>query len=260
MGKRTSYTPGTFSWVDLATTDGPAAKAFYAGLFGWEMEDNDAGGGAVYTTCRLDGDAVAGLYEMTEEMRATGAPANWLSYVTVADADGAVARVRELGGGAIDDAFGVLDVGRMAVLNDPQGAVFAVWEPRSRIGAERVNGVGCLCNNELATSDLDAACSFYADAFGWTTERIDTGPGGPEIVAAYNDGTLNANFSAARPGEPPHWRVYFGVESTKAAIERVRGLGGTALLEPVPVPAGSFAIARDPHGAVFALFAGEFDP
>ena len=78
-GERTSYAPGTFSWVDLATTDAAAAKAFYAGMFGWEMEDNDAGGGAVYTMCRLDGDAVAGLYEMTEEMRATGAPPNWLS-------------------------------------------------------------------------------------------------------------------------------------------------------------------------------------
>src|SRR5688572_23128775 len=113
MGKRTSYAPGTFSWVDLATTDAAAAKGFYAGMFGWEMEDNDAGGGAVYTMCRLDGDAVAGLYGMTEEMRATGAPPNWLSYVTVEDADAAVARVKGHGGDAIDDAFGVMDLGRM---------------------------------------------------------------------------------------------------------------------------------------------------
>ena len=159
MGKRTSYAPGTFSWVDLGTTDAAAAKAFYSGMFGWEMEDTDAGG-AVYTLCRLDGDAVAGLYEMSEEMRSSGASPNWLSYVTVADADAAVARVKELGGSAIDDAFGVMDVGRMAVLTDPQGAVFAVWEPRSRIGAERVNDPGCLTINELATPDLAAAHAF----------------------------------------------------------------------------------------------------
>ncbi len=122
MGKRTSYAPGTFSWVDLATTDAAAAKSFYTGLYGWETEDTDAGDGAVYTMCRIDGDAVCGLFEMSEEMRATGVPPNWTSYVTVADADAAAARAKELGGGAIDDAFDVLDAGRMAVLKDPQGA------------------------------------------------------------------------------------------------------------------------------------------
>ena len=133
MGKRTSYPPGTFSWVDLAAIDAPASKVFYSGLFGWEMEDHDAGGGAVYTTCRIDDDAVCGLF----------------------------------------------DVGRMAVLKDPQGAVLALWQPGTRIGAERVNDVGCLCMNELATSDLDVAGSFYGRLFGWTTESSGDAPDGP---------------------------------------------------------------------------------
>jgi predicted enzyme related to lactoylglutathione lyase len=173
MGKRTSYAAGAFSWVDLAITDAAAAKSLYAGLCGWEMEDSDAGDGAVYTMCRVDGDAVCGLFEMSEDMRATGARPTWTSYVTVADADAAAARANELGGGVIDDAFEVLDAGRMAVLRDPQGAVFAVWQPRTRIGAERVNDVGCLCMNELATSDIDAARSFYEGLFGWTTEAVE---------------------------------------------------------------------------------------
>jgi uncharacterized protein len=260
MGKRSSYAPGTFSWVDVATTDAGAATAFYTGLFGWDTEDTDAGGGAVYTTCRIDGDAVCGLFEMSEEMRATGVPPNWTSYVTVADADAAATRVKELGGDAVDDAFEVLDAGRMAVLKDPQGAVFAVWQPRARIGAERVNDLGCLCINELATTDLEAARTFYEGVFGWTTEMVDTGPGGPPIVAAYNGGTLNANFSAAREGEPPHWRPYFMVESAEVAVARMRELGGEALAGPLPIPDGSFAIVRDPQGAVFAVFEGEVDP
>ena len=260
MGQRSSYAPGTFSWVDLATTDAGAATAFYTVLFGWDTEDTDAGGGAVYTTCRIDGDAVCGLFEMSEEMRATGVPPNWTSYVTVADADAAATRVKELGGDAVDDAFEVLDAGRMAVLKDPQGAVFAVWQPRARIGAERVNDLGCLCINELATTDLDAARTFYEGVFGWTTEMVDTGPGGPPIVAAYNGETLNANFSAAREGEPPHWRPYFMVESAEAAVARMRELGGEALAGPLPIPNGSFAIVRDPQGAVFAVFEGEVDP
>jgi predicted enzyme related to lactoylglutathione lyase len=259
MGKRTSYAPGTFSWVDLATTDAAAAKAFYSGMFGWEMEDTDAGG-AVYSLCRLDGDAVAGLYAMSEEMRSTVAPPNWLSYVTVADADAAVARVKELGGSAIDDAFDVMDVGRMAVLADPQGAVFAVWEPRSRIGAERVNDLGCLTINELTTTDLDAARAFYGDLFGWATEDVDTGPGGPVIVSVTNDGVLNASMSSAQPGESPHWRPYFTVESVETGADRVRELGGATLFGPIPLPEGGIAVARDPQGAVFALFAGRTDP
>jgi predicted enzyme related to lactoylglutathione lyase len=259
MGPRTTYTPGTFSWVDLATTDAAAARSFYTALFGWETEDTDAGDGSVYTICRVGDDAVCALYEMSNGVRRTGAPPCWTSYVTVDRVDDAVARARELGGALISDAFDVLDAGRMAVVEDPLGAAVAVWQPRARIGAERVNDVGCLCMNELATSDVDAARSFYEPLFGWTTERIDTGPGGPVMLAVYNHGNLNATLSEDRNG-PPHWRPYFTVESTEAAVARARDLGAQLLLEPIAIPDGSIAIALDPHGALFALFEGRVDP
>jgi predicted enzyme related to lactoylglutathione lyase len=261
MGRRTSYPPGTFSWVDLTTTDAAAAKAFYTGLFGWRMDEDDAGDGAVYTTCRIGGDAVCGLFEMSEDMRASGVPSTWTSYVTVADADSIAARAKGLGGGVVSVAFDVRDIGRMAVLQDPQGAVFAVWQPRTRIGAERVNDLGCLVMNELATPEPDAARPFYEDLFGWESEMIDTGPGGPPTVFAHNDGRLNASFSPPAEGAaPPHWRPYFTVESTEDAIKRVRELGGEELLGPTPHPHGSIAVGQDPHGAVFAFYAGEVDP
>lgn len=259
MGKRTSYAPGTFSWVDLATTDAAAAKSFYTGLFGWATEDIDAGG-AVYTMCRVDGDAVCGLFEMSQDLRITGVPPNWTGYVTVTDADAAVTRAKELGGGAIKDAFDVLDVGRTAVLEDPQGAVLAVWQPRTWIGAQRVNDVGCLCMNELATTDMPAARSFYESLFGWTTEEWDTGPDGPPMVLANNGETVNASFTTTQAGAPAHWRPYFTVESTETAARRVRELGGKVLLEQVEIPDGSLTMALDPEGALFALFAGEVDP
>src|SRR3712207_3726337 len=96
MGKRTSYAPGTFSSVDLATRDTEPAKSFYPGVFGWDLEDTDAGGGAVYTTWRVDGDAVCGFHGMPEDVR--GVRAGWTSYVTVEDADAAAARAKEFGG------------------------------------------------------------------------------------------------------------------------------------------------------------------
>jgi uncharacterized protein len=260
MGRRTTYPPGTFSWVDLATTD-TAAKSFYAGLFGWETEDEDAGEGAVYTLCRIDGDAVCGLFGMPEEMRARGVPPNWTSYVTVADADTAAGRTEELGGTTIRDVVDAHDAGRMAVLKDPMGAVFAVWQPGARIGAERVNEVGCLCMNELATAELEAARSFYEGLFEWTTEAIDTGEEGLPTVFAQVGDRLNASFSPPAEGEaPPHWRPYFAVESTEAAVERVRELGGNVLFGPAAHPHGSTAVVLDPQGARFALYAGELDP
>jgi predicted enzyme related to lactoylglutathione lyase len=138
--------------------------------------------------------------------------------------------------------------------------VFAVWQPRARIGAERVNDVGCLGMNELATTDLDAARSFYEGLFGWTTEPIDTGPGGPSMASALNAGTLNATLGVVQGDAPPHWRPYFTVESITHAVERIRELGGRIVVEPFEVPAGQFAMAFDPQGAFFAFFEGEIDP
>jgi predicted enzyme related to lactoylglutathione lyase len=254
MGTRTSYPPGTFSWVDLATSDPDAARSFYTSLFGWDADNGDDGAGGTYTTFRTNGDAVCGL---TSTPPGASGPA-WTNYVTVADADEAAARAGELGG-VSGPAFDVMDLGRMAVLTDPQGAAFALWQPKASIGAERVNDLGCLTMNELVTTDIDAARSFYEQLFGWRTEAVDTGPDGPVIVSVYNGDTLNASLGIAA-GVPPHWRPYFTVTSTEAAVERVRALGGSLLFGPFPIPAGSMAGVLDPQGAVFALFEGEVDP
>jgi predicted enzyme related to lactoylglutathione lyase len=259
MGRRVRYAPGTFAWVDLATTDVTGAKSFYTALFGWEADDGDDATGRGYTTFRRDGDAVCGLFPMSDQARAAGRPPGWTSHVSVAEADATARRARELGGRVIDGAVDVMDLGRMAVLGDPQGASFAVWEPGTRIGAERVNDVGCLCMNELVTSDLDAARAFYEGLFGWRTEPIDTGPEGPPMVAVYNGESLNASLGVASGG-PPQWRPYFTVESTEATLERAHELGGEGGFGPVPIPDGSIAGVVDPQGALFALFEGEVDP
>jgi predicted enzyme related to lactoylglutathione lyase len=254
MGTRTSHPPGTLSWTDLATSDPGAAKTFYGELFGWSAEDADAGEGNVYTTFRLDGSAVAGLFAKPDEI-----PTSWTSYVTVADADAAAGQSGELGGQVYQPPFDVMDAGRMSVLADPAGAVFAVWQPRAGIGAERVNDLGCMCMNELVTGDIDAAHRFYGGLFGWTFEAVDTGPDGPAVEAVRNEGTLNASLLVDAEA-PAHWRPYFTVASTDAAADQVAGLGGSVLLGPIPTGDGSIAVVTDPQGAVFGLFEGEVDP
>lgn len=259
MGERERYEPGTFSWVDLATTDALAAKEFYGELFGWTFEDHPVPGGATYSMARLDGHDVAAVFGMSEEMQQAGMPPNWTSYVTVESADDAAARVRDAGGAVRAEPFDVMEAGRMAVVSDTQGAVFAVWQPRGSIGARRVNDVGCLCMNELATTDIPAAASFYAEVFGWETEELDTG-GGPPYASVMNNGTLNAGMTVTRGGAPPHWKPYFTVADCDGAAAAIGSRGGRVASGPLDVPAGRIAVAVDPQGAVFALFAGQVDP
>lgn len=254
MGVRTSYAPGTFSWVELGTTDAAGAKAFYGGLFGWEGVDFPIGDEGVYTMLRLGDEDVAALYEQGAD---AGPPA-WLSYVTVSDVDAAGARVRELGGTLLSDPFDVFDTGRMAVARDPQGAAFALWQAGSHIGAGRVNDAGCFCWNELETTDPDAATAFYGGLFGWRTGPVEGGDG--YLVIEHGDGRNGAISQLPEDeGAPPRWNVYFTVESADDAVRRIGELGGRVLGGPIDASVGRFVVAQDPQGAAFVLFEGDVD-
>jgi predicted enzyme related to lactoylglutathione lyase len=254
MGERTQHAPGTFSWADLATTDADAAKTFYTGLFGWEAEDNPIPEGGVYTLLRHRGKAAAALYEPQQEQ-----PPVWLSYVTVASAEEAADAARKHGAAVETEPFDVMEVGRMAVIQDPTGAFFAVWEPRLSIGAEIVNEPGALTINQLNTNDPERAQEFYAGAFGWRFEAVDGGD--VPYWGIYNGDSLNGGMMPLQPeaGAPPHWLVYFGSESVDDDAGRIGELGGQVMVPPMSVPGGRILVAQDPSGAVFALFSGRFD-
>jgi predicted enzyme related to lactoylglutathione lyase len=261
MGKRERYEPGTFCWVDLATTDPAGAKAFYCELFGWEAEDMPAGEAGTYTMLRLDGDEVCALYELEAGQREQGIPPHWLSYVSVEDADAAATRARELGGTVYGEAFDVLDAGRMAVIQDPVGAVLMAWQPRAHIGAGRVNEPGCLSWNELQTRDPEPAAIFYTGLFGWEAEPMEE-DGKLAYVVIKNTDASNGGImpmDEQHGGAPSHWLAYFTVHSCDGAIARVLELGGEVLAGPLDIGAGRIAVVRDPQGAVFMLFEGEID-
>jgi predicted enzyme related to lactoylglutathione lyase len=251
MGERTSHAPGTFSWADLATSDPDGAKVFYVGLFGWDTEDNPVPDGSVYTMLSKGGKNVAALYGARE-----GQPPAWGSFVTVESADAAAAAVKQHGGTVEMEAFDVMDVGRMAVVQDPTGAYFSVWEPRASIGAERVNETGALTLNQLDTSDPTQAQEFYAGVFGWRFEAVE---GDMPYWGIYNGDRLNGGMMPAEGGVPSHWLVYFGSDSVDDDAGRIGELGGTVMMPPMPVPGGHILVAQDPQGAVFALLSGRFD-
>jgi hypothetical protein len=258
MGERTKYSPGTFSWTDLTTTDQDAAKQFYGDLFGWELVDNPIGDGMVYTTARIDGKDVAAISPQPEQQREAGAPPAWNSYVTVEAADDALAKAKELGATVHADAFDVFDFGRMGVIQDPQGAYILVWEPKAHIGASLVNAPGALSWDELATPDLDASSEFYSELFGWTVEPME-GSEMPYRLIKTSSGASNGGMRPAQEQEPPYWLVYFGADDIDATVGKASEGGANELLGVTDIGMGKIAILQDPQGAVFALFSGQFD-
>ncbi len=260
MGERTQYTPGTFSWTDLSTTDQEAAKAFYTGLFGWEVTDMPAGEGVTYSMASVGGKPVAAIAPQPEQQRDAGAPPAWNSYITVEDADATLARARELGATVHADAFDVLEAGRMGVVQDPQGAYFLVWTPNQHIGAGLVNAPGALCWNELGSPDVEGSAKFYGELFGWTTSPME-GADPPYLVIKSAAGQSNGGIRPpAPPGTPPFWLVYFATDDLDAALAKVSELGGNVLVGNTDIGIARIAVAQDPQGAVFALYAGQLEP
>ena len=259
MGERTKYKPGTFSWADVSTSDQPAAKEFYSGLFGWEAQDAPVGDGVFYSMMWLDGKRVAAVSPQPEQQREAGVPPLWNSYVTVASADDAAARAGELGATVHAPPFDVMDAGRMAVIQDPQGAFFMVWEPRENIGAESVNGPGRLSWNELSTPDVDASAKFYCDLFGWESQEFEGMP--QRYVVVQNDGRAGGGIRERSGDEsaPPHWLVYFGIDDIDAGLAKTEQLGGRKLAGPIDIGVARVGIVQDPQGATFALYDGDFE-
>jgi hypothetical protein len=144
------------------------------------------------------------------------------------------------------------------VLQDPQGAYFAVWQPRTTHGAELVTEVGALVWNELATTDVDAAGAFYSELFGWTLTPFDAGP--QRYLVIMNGERSNGGITEQSGPGPAKWLVYFGVEDIDRGIAKVEGLGGRKYSGPIDLPMAKIAIVGDAQGAVFALYSGDFQP
>jgi predicted enzyme related to lactoylglutathione lyase len=249
MPEVTRHEPGSFSWAELATSDAEGAKKFYTSLFGWSFSDSPAGPGMVYTMLQKKGKNVGALYNPGPT--AGGAPPHWMTYVTVASADDSAKKAEDLGGKAIAEPFDVMDVGRMATIRDPQGAVICLWQPKKHIGAEVVNEPNAMCWCELDTTDLESAKRFYTGLFGWGTKV-----GGDYTEFQRNGTSIGGMMKIPKDwgSVPPSWLVYFAVEDCDRAAAKTSELGGRPIVPPTDIPnVGRFAVLSDPQGAVFAV-------
>lgn len=254
MPSMTAYAPGTFCWADLAAHDPREAERFYTTLFGWTADHTRFGPDEddVYVMLKKEGRDVAALYRMDPTQRSQGIPPSWLNYVTVESASQSTEKARRLGAAVLADAFDVMDFGRMALVSDPGGAVFALWEPGNHVGAGVKDEPGAMCWNELGTRDPDGAAEFYGALFGWSPQPFESG------AAPY---TLFMNGEAQAGGMftitpemgpmPTAWAPYFAVENTDETARHAEDLGGRVLHPPHDLTVGRWAMLTDPQGALF---------
>lgn len=255
------YPQGTPSWVDLSSPDLDASAHFYGELFGWELAApegpvEETGG---YRMFNLDGTNVAGLGSAQE-----GQPPAWNTYIAVDDAAAIKEKVEAAGGRTVMGPLPVMDAGTLAVFTDAAGgAYFGVWQAGRHRGAQLVNAPGALTMNELDTRDFEGATRFFGELFGWTVEPMEQ-DGQVMYGSVRLDGRLVAGMLPMGPQfpaeVPPHWVPYFGVEELEASAAKAEELGGQVLMAPTEVPAGRFVALRDPHGAVFSILQGSYDP
>ena len=272
MPERDGYIPGVPCWVDTSQPDPEAALPFYRGLFGWEFENMMPEGSlGEYFVARIRGGDVAAVGSIPE-----GLPkmAMWNTYVLVSSADETASKARAAGGGVVMEPFDVMDSGRMAVLTDPEGAVFSAWQAKNHKGAKVVNEHGSLNFNGLATRDPIRAKAFYGAVFGWQTLEIPAGvmwtlPGYGEHLEESSPGLREQMAGMGAPegfidvvaaltpiadddsDAPAHWSVTFGVDDADAAAAKARELGGAVVAGPLDAPWTRMAVIRDPHGATF---------
>lgn len=249
-------TRGRFVWHELMTNDTQAAKAFYEEVVGWGVKRFE-GAPMEYDMWMAGEVPIGGLMVLPQEAARMGTPPNWLAYIEVPDIDATVSQAAELGGLVLVPPHTIPMVGRFGVIQDPQGAVFAVITNETPMPPEDDPKPREFSWHELITTDLDGAQKFYRALFGW----VDKGENdmGPEMGMYKMFGcdrfTYGGMFKKSpQMPAPTHWMHYVSVDSADAAAERATKAGGQVVNGPMEVPGGDrIATIIDPQGASFAV-------
>jgi predicted enzyme related to lactoylglutathione lyase len=241
-------TVGKFVWHEQVSADPKQAEDFYTQLFGWGTEVFKPGE-VDYAMISSGGQSHGGFAKAME-----GAPPpHWLSHIRVESVDETIEKANRAGGKVAAGPFAMGEVGRMAIVADPQGAYVGIYEPEGEDGARE----GVFVWDELGTTDADAAQRFYEEVFGWTTSDMGPDYGGYRI---FNRGETGIAGVMALPDDsaPPHWQPYIAVDDPDGIAAKAAELGSTVLMEPMDVPkVGRLAVLRDPQGATFGIIRGE---
>jgi predicted enzyme related to lactoylglutathione lyase len=264
MSERTNYPIGAPCWVDTFQPDPQAAARFYGELFGWHFDDPrpmPGGLGGHYMAARIRGRLVAGVGQAPD----SASTALWSTYVRVASIENTLSRLGEAGGALAIGPFDAGRDGRLAVLTDPTGVPFGLWQAAEREGAQLVNEPGTWAMSVLHTPNPQRAQSFYGTLFSWKLEAVPGAPlafwrlpgyvGGEPVQAMPRDVVAVMSPSDETSDVPPHWAVNFRVSDVDATGEHAVVLGGQLLLPPTDAPGLRSAVIADPQGGVIAISA-----
>jgi uncharacterized protein len=269
MSERDGYQPGVPCWIACVQPNPEKAVTFYTQLFGWEATNlMPPGAVGTYFLCRLRGRDVAAVVSQHGEPPPP-APL-WTTHIWVESADDTVAKVAEAGGSVLADPYDSPGGARIAVLSDASGAVFCVWQPGERKGAQVVNEPGAWSMSALNTRDPEGARAFYGAVFGWETDTFDLG--GSEIMLWRLPGYLGGEPEQPVPRDlvatmapmtgdrfpedvPAHWGVDFWIDDVDATADKAARLGGKVIAPPYDIPVAGIrqAVLTDPQGAAFSV-------
>lgn len=253
---------GSFIWYELMTTDTDGAKAFYDAVVGWDIGPAAPEFNGYRMINRSDGKSAGGVLPLTDDMQQHGARPTWLGYIHVPDADETVRSIEAAGGKPLMPAFDIPNVGRIAMVADPQGAPFYIMkptpptnEPEAKSDVFSVDQPQRVRWNELATSDQDGAIDFYTRQFGWEQEGgMPMGEMGE--YKFINHGGVMIGAVMRKPPQLPvsAWTFYIGVDDIDRAVDAIKAGGGQILNGPMEIPGGDFSLnGLDPQGASFGL-------
>ena len=253
---------GSFVWYELISPDPDGAKAFYDSVVGWTIAASSSLPNGYRMIGRSDGKNAGGVLPLTDEMRDHGARPVWLGYIAVDDVDRTVSAIDADGGKALMPAFDIPEVGRVALVADPQGAPFYLMKPTPPadqpdaasdvFSTDRAQHVRW---NELSTTDQDLAIAFYSRHFGWVQEGdMDMGEYGRYAFIQLS-GVMIGAIMPKMPEIPVSlWTYYIGVDDIDRAAAAVTAGGGQILNGPMEIPGGDFSLnGMDPQGASFGL-------
>jgi|AMZC01.1.fsa_nt_AMZC01001008.1_7 predicted enzyme related to lactoylglutathione lyase len=249
------FDEGVICWVDLGSTDLKRTKEFYCKLFNWSAHDFNVPGAGTYTTFKYEGKNVAAAYEIVSQQAQGKAFPFWMSYVAVDNVEASVKKAEALGGVIVLSPTDVDNRGKMAVVKDPTGAVFALWEAKSFAGIELCHVPCSLAWNELYTTDTSKANDFYTKLFNWEVDTV------PMPVGVYTNFKIKGNYVCGmlQINEymgpiPSNWAVYFQVKNCDETAKSVVELGGKILIPPTDLPnGGRIATVQDPAGVIFSI-------
>ncbi|MDP5214637.1 VOC family protein [Pseudoalteromonas tunicata] len=255
MANFTSHIAGTFCWPELCTHNWQQGKKFYCELFGWGSDDQPIGPDTYYTMLQKEGLDIAAMYQMENDRIELEVPSHWLNYIAVDDVEAKVLKAQKLGAELLHGPHTVGDAGKMALLVEPEGAVFALWQGMLHPGSRKLKEPNTMCWNELASRNSANSQAFYCQLFDWQVEAVDMEgmayifyKQGNEKVAGMLE--MNEQWSEI----PPHWMTYFAVENCDEIAAQAQALGAVICVPPTDFKdVGRFSVLTDPQGADFSI-------